>query len=181
MKTRNVKSKAIILTFLFSILITGLFAQRPNRPEHSQGANPGQGSPAAASTPGSLMPPMPPPPPPPPPVADQPDSPIPPQLNLPDLTTEQQDKIHQADLDHMKTMTPLHNQIREKKARLQTVLTTSPFDAKAADQVAEELGKVETAILKEMIKHDQALRNLLSPAQQVLFDARPKPFLRRGK
>jgi Spy/CpxP family protein refolding chaperone len=124
---------------------------------------------------------MPPPPPPPPPAADQPDSPAPPQLNLPDLTTEQQDKIRLAGLDHMKTMTPLRNQIREKKARLQTVLTTTPFDSKAADQVAEELGKVETAILKEMIKHDQALRNLLTPQQQVLFDARPKPFLRRGK
>jgi hypothetical protein len=178
MKTRNINFKGIILTFLFSIFTSGLFAQRPYRPEHTQGANLEQGSSPAAITPGPLMPP---PPPPPPPVADQPDSPLPPQLNLPDLTTEQLDKIRQAGLDHMKTMTPLRNQIREKKARLQTVLTTSPFDAKAADQVAEDLGKAETGILKEMIKHDQALRNLLTPAQQVLFDARPKPFLRRGK
>ena len=78
-------------------------------------------------------------------------------------------------------MTPLHNQVREKTARLQTVLTTSPFDTKSADQAAEELGKIETNILKENIRHDQALRTLLIPDQLVLFDARPKPFLRKRK
>ncbi len=102
-----------------------------------------------------------------------------PPLDLPDLSNEQREKIRISDLEHMKTMTPLHNQVREKKARLQTVLTTSPFDAKSADQLADELGKLGAAILKEMIRHDQGMRNLLSPDQQVIFDSRPKPFLRK--
>ena len=81
----------------------------------------------------------------------------------------------------MKAMTPLFNQVREKKSRLQTILATTPFDVKSADQVAEDLGKMETVILKELIRHDQALRNLLTPDQQVVFDARPKPFLQRKR
>ena len=112
------------------------------------------------------------------PIPDNPDAPVAPRLDLPDLTKEQQDKIRQVDLDHMKTMTPYQIQVQEKKARLQTILATMPFDMKSADQVAEELGKIETGILKELIRHDQQLRNLLTPQQQVIFDARPKPFLR---
>ena len=106
---------------------------------------------------------------------------MPSHIDLPDLSSEQLDKIRQADLDHMKAMTPLHNQVREKKARLQTLLTTSPFESKTVEQVVAELGKTQTNILLELIRHDQELRRLLTPGQQVLFDARPKPFLHRGK
>ena len=127
--------------------------------------------------------PPPPPPdapaPPPPPGQDIHESPMPPALNLPDITKDQQEKIHQAGLDHMKLMTPLHNQAREKKARLQTILTTTPFDSKSADLLAEELGKIKVNILKELIRHDQSLRSLLTPQQQVVFDSRPKPFLKK--
>ena len=103
------------------------------------------------------------------------------QPDVPDLSNDQREKIRLQELEHMKTMMPLHNQVREKRARLQTILTTSPFDAKTADLVVDELGKTETAILMESIRHDQALRNILTPDQQVIFDSRPKPFLRRGK
>jgi Spy/CpxP family protein refolding chaperone len=77
-------------------------------------------------------------------------------------------------------MTPLKNQIREKKARLQTLLTSNPFDERSADQVAEDIGKIEGSILKELIRHDQFLKSLLTPQQQIIFDSRSKPFL-QGK
>ena len=175
MKTERNIVKAIMVTILFSMMITSLCAQKPNKENRSDGVSQEQALPLPPSAP------IPPPPPPPPPVVDNPEMQAPPQLDLPGLSDEQRDKIHQASLDHMKAMTPFHNQIREKKARLQTILTTSPFDAKTAEQVAEELGKIETGMLKEMIRHDQTLRNLLTPQQQVVFDSRPKPFLRRGK
>jgi len=126
----------------------------------------------------------PPPPPPPPPLPAElynQEAPVMPQLDLPDLSNDQREKIRLSDIEHLKTMTPLRNQVSEKKARLQTVLTTSPYDAKSSDLVVEELGKIETMIMKEMIRHDQALRNLLTPDQQVIFDSRLKPFLCKGK
>lgn len=100
------------------------------------------------------------------------------QLDLPDLTREQHDKIKQVGLENMKKMTPLRNQLREKKARLQTVMGTEPFDGKTADQVADEMGKIHAEILKTMIRHDQALRGLLTDEQKIVFDSHPKPFLR---
>ncbi len=175
MKTERKILKGIMVTILFSMMITMLYAQKPNKEDRPGSVSQEQALPLPPNAP------MPPPPPPPPPVLDNPDVQAPPQLDLPGLSDEQRDKIRQASLEHMKAMTPFHNQIREKKARLQTILTTSPFDAKTADQVAEELGKIETGMLKEMIRHDQTLRNLLTPQQQVVFDSRPKPFLRRGK
>ncbi|MEI7662399.1 MAG: periplasmic heavy metal sensor [Bacteroidota bacterium] len=171
MKTENNISKGLILTILFITMSSMLFSQTPNRPDH----------------PGRMMhmqaPPAPPQPPAPPSASlmEIPGAPAQPQLDLPGLTNEQQDKISQADIDHMRAITPLQNLIREKKAHLQTILTTSPFDGKAADQVAEDLGKTETTILKEVIRHDQELRNLLTPRQQVIFDSRPKPFLHRER
>ena len=169
----------IMMTFLFCMITANMVAQKSNQTTRVAGINHEQ---VPTPPPNAPAPPPPPPPPPPPsPAPDMQGIPSPPQLDLPDLTSEQQEKIQQAGLERMKMMTPLHNQVREKKARLQTILTTTPFDGKAADQVAEELGKVETAILKEMIRHDQELRKLLTPQQQVLFDARPKPFLHRGR
>ncbi|MCX6306779.1 MAG: hypothetical protein NT040_17575 [Bacteroidetes bacterium] len=168
MKSKTKHATTIVTTLILSLVITAVFAQKPYKPGHPEKANQEQ----------ALTPPDAPPPPPPPPIGDIPPA-APPALDLPDLTDVQLEKIKQAGLDHMKIMTPMHNQVREKKARLQTILTTTPFEIKLSDQVAEELGKIETGILKEMIRHDQELRTLLTPAQQVIFDARPKPFLRR--
>ena len=175
MKTKSKIITGIAITIMISMMATFMFAQSQDKQPHAIKVKSEQTSPPSA--------PVPPPPPPPPPPAelDNQEAPGMPKLDLPDLSNDQREKIRLSDLDQMKTMTPLHNQVREKKARLQTVLTTAPFDAKSADQVAEELGKIETAILKEMIRHDQALRNLLTPEQQIIFDSRPKPFLHRGK
>jgi Spy/CpxP family protein refolding chaperone len=132
-------------------------------------------------------PPQPPPPPPPPSIDSNPKHPagrndmLPPLPDLPDLTPDQQSQMKKATLEHIKSMTPLKNQLHEKTVRLRSIMTTEPWDARNADQVAEEIGKAETQMLKETIRFDRAIRSLLSPDQQVLFDARPKPFLNRGK
>jgi Spy/CpxP family protein refolding chaperone len=120
---------------------------------------------------------VPPPPPPPPPAVDA-DEPMPaPRLDLPDLTDEQKEKIKAIDLKSMEELTPLRNQVKEKTAKLQTVLTTQPFNEKEAFQLADEIGKIRSSMLKTGIRHDQELRKILTHDQQILFDARPKPFL----
>ena len=100
-------------------------------------------------------------------------------LDLPDLTPDQLAKIKKTDLKNMAEMTPLRNQVREKRARLATIMATIPVELKQADILADEIGKTASAILKLQIRHDQELRAILTPDQQVLFDARPKPWLRR--
>ena len=69
----------------------------------------------------------------------------------------------------------------EKRARLTTILSSAPINLKEADEVADEIGKLEASILKQQIRHDQALRIILTPDQQIIFDSRPKPFLNRER
>jgi Spy/CpxP family protein refolding chaperone len=171
MKTNKLFLKSIILILLFSMILIEVSAQNRNE------GNKGKGNPnEQLSSPPS--PPSPPPPPPPPDV-DQDD--MHPPLNLPDLTDEQKEKIKKIDLKQLETMTPLRNQMREKRVRLSIILTTMPVDMKAADQAADEIGKIAASILKAQIRHDQELRNLLTPDQQIIFDSRPKPFLRKPR
>lgn len=123
--------------------------------------------------------PAPPPPPPPPPPSEEGMDQGRPGLDLPDLTPDQLAKIKKTDLKNMADMTPLRNQVREKRARLATIMATIPVDLRQADVLADEIGKTASSILKLQIRHDQELRAILTPDQQVLFDARPKPWLRR--
>jgi type IV secretory pathway VirB10-like protein len=182
MKTNNVLLKEIILMVLFSMILIKVSAQdrnegnRTKKNPHEQATTP-TSAPLSPTQPTQPTQPTPPPPPPPPPYVDQ--DAVPPQLNLPNLTEDQKTKLDKLHLKQMESMTPLRNQIRGKRARLATILTTTPVDMNAADIVADELGKIHTAILKLMIRHDQALRDLLTPDQRVIFDSRPKPFLRK--
>lgn len=102
-------------------------------------------------------------------------------MDLPDLTPEQQEKMKKAGLKHMSEMTPLKNQLREKRARLGTLMSSNPFNQTQADQVAEEIGKMASEILKAQIRHDREIRAILTPDQQVIFDARPRPWMKKQR
>jgi len=173
MKTKNENAKWIILTIMFVMIVTGIFAQKVSDNSKLQKSHQ-----EIASPPSSLpSPPSPPPPPPSQIMGDSMEDAPPPPFALPDFTDEQKEKIKKSDLKQMEAMTPLRNQMREKKVRLMTMLTTMPMNQKDADQVADEIGKLEAAILKQQIRHDQELRAILTPEQQIIFDTRPKPFL----
>ncbi|MCX6241670.1 MAG: periplasmic heavy metal sensor [Bacteroidetes bacterium] len=136
--------------------------------------------PSSPSVSGFPLPPCPPPPPPPPPPSSDECMEQGHQgLDMPDLTPDQSAGIKKIDLKNMADMTPLRNQMQEKRARLSTILITIPIDLKQVDLIADEIGKTAAAMLKAQIRHDQDLRAILTPDQQVLFDARPKPWLRR--
>ena len=178
MKTNNYLLKGIILIVLLSIVLIKVQAQDKNEGTKTM-KNQHEQAPTPPTPPTSPTPPTPPPsPPPPPPPPDVSQDEMHPPLNLPDLTDEQKEKIKKVDLKHLEAMTPLRNQMLEKRIRLSSILTTMPIDNKAADQVADEIGKVAASILKAKIRHDLELRSLLTPDQQIIFDARPKPFLR---
>jgi Spy/CpxP family protein refolding chaperone len=105
---------------------------------------------------------------------------MPPMLPIPDLSPEQQELIRKSGLKQMEAITPLKNQIREKTARLNSILAIQPVNIKEANQIADEMGQIHASILKVHISHDLDLRNILTADQKVIFDAKPKPFLRKG-
>jgi Spy/CpxP family protein refolding chaperone len=180
MKTYHHQLSRIIFVLIFSMIMIHVTAQE-KRSDPGNNKNLREQTPSAAQSSSQETypaPPSPPSPPPPPPAGEGMDE-AHASLDLPGLTPDQHDKIRKARLKQMADMTPLRNQLREKKARLSTILTTMPVDQKQADQVADEIGKIASAMLKLKIRHDQELRNILTPDQQVIFDSRPKPWLNR--
>jgi Spy/CpxP family protein refolding chaperone len=164
MKTMKAIAGGIIMITMFALVINTANAQATGQGRVNKQVQPQE----------ELLPPSPPPPPPPPDVKREQEHP---KLELPDMTDAQRESIKKADLKNMQVMTPLKNQMREKKARLASILATGPFDQNAADQVADDIGKLASSLLKAQIRHDQELRGILTPDQQIIFDAKPKPFL----
>jgi len=169
MKTQIRIIQLVLLAIFFSMMMN-VFAQRGNDTQ-----NPNK--PPRGPDPQLQALPAPPPPPRVPPAPVNADQQKHFRLDIPDFTLDQTDKIKMADLKHLSAMTPLRNQKREKSARLATLLSTNPVNLKDAEAIADEIGQIGAAILKQQIRHDQEIRGLLTPEQQIIFDARPKPFI----
>jgi Spy/CpxP family protein refolding chaperone len=169
MKKLIVKTGWILPAIIFFLLILTVSGQKTN--QHKKVMKPVTENSAVQDLkePGTL-----------PPVQGKvasPEGPGRPMLDLPGLTDDQREKIKKSDLKMMEQMTPMKNKMHELKAHLTTLLSISPVNMKEADDVSDEIGKLESTILKQQIRHDQEIRSFLTPDQQILFDARPKPFL----
>jgi hypothetical protein len=177
MKTQAISINRIALLLVFGLLMITTYAQdkkqskncHENLPTHVSQPQP----PAGVNEPGA--PPVPPMPPDPPEREGFRDHrPI---LDLPDLTDDQKTAIKKVDLAFMPQVTPLRKLVDADKARLEALLAMHPADMTQTDNVADEIGKTVSKLLKIMIQYDQSLRATLSPDQQIIFDARPKPWL----
>lgn len=121
---------------------------------------------------------MPMPPPPPPPGMDE-ENPAHPMIK--GLSDDQKQLVKEYHLKQMQSLTPIKNKVMEKTARLNSVLSADSFDEKEARQLADELGDLKAAILKVNIETHRKIRGILTPDQQIIFDSKPKKFLRPDK
>lgn len=92
---------------------------------------------------------------------------------IPDLTDQQKEQIRKIRLEGLKELLPLKNQLKEKQAQLRT-LTTGQADMPSAYEVAEEIGMIQTDLLKKRLDIRQQIRELLTEDQRVIFDVRPR-------
>lgn len=181
MKTKIGLKQTLVLTIFLSLITTAIFAQTGNNSGMLQKAQPDM----------DKTQPTPPPPPAPPTCGPQGDNNVQPPvpdckkgenpccfLDIPGLTDEQKEKMKKADLKHMDATTPLKNQKMEKMAHLNTLLSSNNFNQKEANDIADEIGKIEASMLKEQIRHNRDIRDILTPDQRIMFDARPQPFFR---
>ena len=95
------------------------------------------------------------------------------RCNIPDLTEEQQNKIDDLRTDHQKSMLQYRNQMQEKRAKLNTLRTAEKTDMTAIDKTIDEIGTLQTQMMKERETHHQKVRGLLTDKQKVFFDTRP--------
>jgi len=92
-------------------------------------------------------------------------------MMIPDLNEKQQEQIKQLRVEHMKAMQPLGNQSAEKKARLRTLTTADKVDMAEVNKVIDEIGKMQTQMMKQKEQHRQDVRNLLTEEQRLFFDS----------
>ncbi len=95
------------------------------------------------------------------------------QMQIPDLTDEQQEQIKNLKVNHLETILPLQNELKEKEARLHTLSTAENADMQSINSLIEEIGSIKTQMKKGKAAHHQSIRQLLTDDQRILLDARP--------
>jgi len=97
------------------------------------------------------------------------------------LTEAQQTKMEDLSVSHHKESLPLKNMLQEKRAALKTQTTTANIDQKKVDRTIEEIGELETKLLKAKTNHQIAMRSMLDEKQQMMFDQMQNHQRRKGQ
>ena len=91
--------------------------------------------------------------------------------NIPNLTTDQEQKIEQLRTKQIKKMTSLKNQMKLKHAELQLLQTAEKVDMKSANAKIDEITNIKSELMKNGAAHKQEIRKILTEEQRVYFDA----------
>ena len=89
---------------------------------------------------------------------------------IPDLTDEQKTQLEKLQVEHLKSMQPLKNELAEKQAQLHTLTTAADVSMSRINSLIEEIGKLKTEIMKVREKHHQDVRKMLNEKQRLFFD-----------
>jgi Spy/CpxP family protein refolding chaperone len=92
--------------------------------------------------------------------------------SLPGLTDEQREAMRAIRLEAAERALPIQNQLREKRARLRTLSTAEPVDERAAMAVLDDIGDLQSQLMRIRWESGQAVRGLLTDEQRILLDQR---------
>ncbi|MDR9417969.1 Spy/CpxP family protein refolding chaperone [Gracilimonas sp.] len=107
-------------------------------------------------------------------------------MRMLDLTEEQREQIKEIHLKGQKEMLPLRNQIREHRAKLQTLTTGDNYDENSVSELVNEMSELHAKMMLKRISHRQEIRELLTDEQRIKFDTfhmrnkANKPHMMRG-
>lgn len=93
---------------------------------------------------------------------------------IPNLTESQILQIKELHTSHAKEMMSMHNQIGELHAKLRTLTTEDNVDMDKVNSLIDEIGALQTKIMKENEANRQKIRKLLTEEQRVIFDTMPQ-------
>lgn len=92
--------------------------------------------------------------------------------DIPDLTQDQTKKIEELHIAHLKEVNQVRNQLTEKKAHLRTLQSADKVDNTAINKTIDEITSLQNDMMKKNEAHRQAVRNILTDKQKVIFDAK---------
>lgn len=88
------------------------------------------------------------------------------------LTPEQEQKINDLRVKHLKEVTPLRNELAEKRAHLRTLESADKPDMNAINKTIDEINSLRTKMMKAGAAHRAEVSQLLTDEQRVLFNSR---------
>jgi Spy/CpxP family protein refolding chaperone len=92
-----------------------------------------------------------------------------PLSHIPNLTTDQMNKIEKLRLQHEKEILPLSVELQKKEIELESLLGEGVDDKRIDDKV-EEIGRIRVEINKKQVRHRLAVLKILTNEQRVYFD-----------
>lgn len=92
--------------------------------------------------------------------------------DIPDLTSDQSKKIEELQIAHLKEVNQTKTQVAEKRAHLKTLQAADKVDNAAINKTIDEITALQNDLMKKNEAHRQAVRNVLTDKQRVVFDAK---------
>lgn len=93
---------------------------------------------------------------------------------IPNLTEEQRTQIEALRVKHMKSVTPLRNQMDEKRARLKTLESAENPNLVDINKTIDEITAIKATLMKNRAVHRTEISKLLSEEQRVYFNSSPR-------
>lgn len=98
------------------------------------------------------------------------------------LTSEQATKLHDLRLEFQKAAVPIRANLKTKRLELRQLMSADRPDRTAIDRKVSEISNVRSALMKNRIDHQLAVREILSGDQwQKLRDLRSELRTRRSE
>lgn len=91
---------------------------------------------------------------------------------IPNLTPEQESLIQETRTKHLKEVTPLRNELGEKRAKLRTLQSADKPDLKEINKLIDEMAALRATIQKKGAAHRAGVSSILTDEQRVHFNAR---------
>jgi len=88
------------------------------------------------------------------------------------LSAEQMAKMQDMHLALQKEMLPLRSQLKSLRTQLKLLLVADKYDAAKVNQVIQKVADVRVRMQKAKIRHQRAMRDMLTPEQRKKFDSR---------
>lgn len=99
-------------------------------------------------------------------------------MNL-NLSDDQKEAIKAIHLNAYKEAKSLRDQLRELRAKKQTLVTANKADIKMIDKNVDAMSKVQNQLAKLKARNHQKIRSLLTEEQRIKFDQRKSHIAKR--
>jgi len=100
---------------------------------------------------------------------------------IPDLTEDQKEKIKDIHLKAMEESKVFTDQLREQRAKHQTLVTAESPDMKAIEKSLEKMSELKLELQKIRAEKHQEIRTLLTKEQLLIFDQKGMGRAGNGK